>query len=343
MRASASSHTPLPAVQQSAVGTISAKSASPRFGARSGCIERADHDVIAIRITEREFAGAGIGIQIRFFFELGNEGTRSKRRFIEVVHARFITCSCGLAGGVHAGRYGRSLAAESIKPWLHLPQWRGQSRNVVGLVINDSPLRQGRCQIATICAGCQRPSPGRFPRQHQECGIRCGNGSYFPAHRLALCLVQVIEALEVQDQSVAGFDPGRPKRRNVGADETGCDTRRLRPITRSSHRFGDDVDARNLPATLSQDRRPDPAAATEIQGRTVRLLPFALLAREEPGDLLGGRPFLKLSLMEGARRSARSRHPSGRAQLRTGSAGEFASRGVSRRARTAPMTRAETP
>ena len=55
---------------------------------RLGRCERADHDVVPIRITQCEFSGAGIGAHVRFLFQLGDEGARSKQRLIEVVDTK---------------------------------------------------------------------------------------------------------------------------------------------------------------------------------------------------------------------------------------------------------------
>ena len=54
----------------------------------SGRSERTDHDVITIRITECEFAGAGIGVQMGFLFQSSDKGACPKQRLIEVIHTK---------------------------------------------------------------------------------------------------------------------------------------------------------------------------------------------------------------------------------------------------------------
>ena len=50
--------------------------------------ERTDHDVIPIRITECEFHGAGIGVQIRLLLQSRDKRAGPKQRLIEVVHTK---------------------------------------------------------------------------------------------------------------------------------------------------------------------------------------------------------------------------------------------------------------
>ena len=59
-----------------------------RFDELSGRSERTDHDVIAIRVTECEFAGARIGIQMRFLLESSDKRACPKQRLIEVIHTK---------------------------------------------------------------------------------------------------------------------------------------------------------------------------------------------------------------------------------------------------------------
>ena len=51
-------------------------------------VECTDHDVIPIRITQCEFAGAGTGIQMGFLFQFIGKGARPQQRLIEVIDTK---------------------------------------------------------------------------------------------------------------------------------------------------------------------------------------------------------------------------------------------------------------
>lgn len=58
-----------------------------RSHSSSGC-ERTDHDVVPIRITECDFHGAGIWIQMRLLLQSRDKRAGPKQRLVEVVHTK---------------------------------------------------------------------------------------------------------------------------------------------------------------------------------------------------------------------------------------------------------------
>jgi hypothetical protein len=50
---------------------------------RSQC---ADHDVIPVRIPERELSGSSVGIHLRLLFESGDERAGPRQRIVEVIN-----------------------------------------------------------------------------------------------------------------------------------------------------------------------------------------------------------------------------------------------------------------
>ena len=112
-----------------------------------------------------------------------------------------------------------------------------------------------------------------------------------PDGRALLVAQLVVKQAEVQQERVAGADGGGAELRHVALDESQLDAGFARPLTRAPERLGDGVDPRDLPATLRQLDRPDPAAAAEVEHGPVGRLAPRLLALEQGAD-----PFRRVGL-----------------------------------------------
>lgn len=53
-----------------------------------GAAERADHDVIPVRITERKFYSSGTGVQVGLFLQFNHKIARSTQGFIKIIYSK---------------------------------------------------------------------------------------------------------------------------------------------------------------------------------------------------------------------------------------------------------------
>ena len=51
-----------------------------------GAIERTDHDVVPVRITERKLFSSCVGVHLRLLFKSSHEGAGSRQRLFEIIY-----------------------------------------------------------------------------------------------------------------------------------------------------------------------------------------------------------------------------------------------------------------
>jgi hypothetical protein len=154
---------------------------------------------------------------------------------------------------------------------------------LVGVFVKDLPPGERRSKFVAGSTGRKRASAGAGPHQNEHRRISRGDRVDLTTDGRALCVVQVVEALNVEDEDEArtNANSSAAQSGDVAFDERDVAACLLRASSCRLDRLGYHVDTHDLPAALRKPDRPSAGSTAQIKRGSVRRLTPRFLDRKE--------------------------------------------------------------